>query len=474
MINPTSTQNPQWRLSISERRTILIIGDLLANILALLIALYFWAQQDSWLNFSWEFLRTRPPFWFFLLPFFTLALMAELYDIKKAGILLENIKGIAIAGLIGGLIYLIIYFSSDPTSLPRIGIAVYLIASVVFLVIWRSIYVRVFNAPRFMRRVLIIGAGTAASVLVSKFLEVWPPPFFLVGLIDDDPKKQKTLIEKYPVIGNTQSLKEIINSEMITDLVIAISGAMNAELVKALLDASENNIRILSVEVVYEELSGRVPIFLLPSDWVLRTFAEQADVSSGYLILKRIMDFLGGLVGCLGLVLLTPLISLAILLESGRPVFFSQNRLGMNGKPYKIVKFRTMRQDAEKDGVARTATKDDDRTTRVGRILRKTHLDEIPQFWSVLAGTVSLVGPRAERPELVAEYQKSIPFYRARLFVKPGVTGWAQINQRYAANAEETAVKLEYDLYYIKKRNILLDIFILIRTVSNVIQLRGQ
>ncbi|HWQ45721.1 MAG TPA: sugar transferase [Longilinea sp.] len=474
MINPTSSQKSIWRLSISERRTILLIGDLLANIIALLIALYFWAQQDAWLNFSWEFLSTRPPFWFFLLPLFTATLMTELYDIKKAGILVENVKGIALAGLVSALIYLVIYFSSDPTSLPRIGIAVYLIASVIFLLIWRAIYVRIFQAPRFMRRVLVVGAGTSGSILVSKFLEVWPPPFYLVGLIDDDPEKKNTLVEKYPVIGNSQAIKGIIESEQITDLVIAISGPMNGELVKVLLNASENNIRILSMEVVYEELTGRVPIFLLPSDWVLRTFAEQADVSGGYLIFKRLMDIFGGLVGCLGLALLTPFISLAILIESGRPVFFSQNRLGMNGKPYKIVKFRTMRQDAEKDGVARTATRNDDRTTRIGRLLRKTHLDEIPQFWSVLKGSVSLVGPRAERPELVADYQNSIPFYRARLFVKPGLTGWAQINQRYAENTEETAVKLEYDLYYIKKRNILLDVFILLRTVSTVIQLRGQ
>jgi lipopolysaccharide/colanic/teichoic acid biosynthesis glycosyltransferase len=138
------------------------------------------------------------------------------------------------------------------------------------------------------------------------------------------------------------------------------------------------------------------------------------------------------------------------------------------------MKFRTMRKDAEADGQARMAVENDERVTRLGRFWRKTHLDELPQFFNVLKGEMSLVGPRAERPEFVEKLQKRIPFYRARLFVKPGLSGWAQINQRYAATIEESGVKLEYDLYYIKKRNLMLDFLILFRTLGNVIGLKGQ
>lgn len=163
-----------------------------------------------------------------------------------------------------------------------------------------------------------------------------------------------------------------------------------------------------------------------------------------------------------------------ILLDSGRPVLYLQERLGKNGRVYKIIKFRTMKLDAEKDGVARPATQNDQRATRFGRLLRRSHLDELPQIINILKGEMSWVGPRSERPEIIQNLEKEIPFYRARLFVKPGLTGWAQVNYGYAAGAEENSVKLEYDLYYIKHRNLGLDILILLRTVGNVLGLKGR
>jgi len=216
-----------------------------------------------------------------------------------------------------------------------------------------------------------------------------------------------------------------------------------------------------------------VPIFLLQADWILRSFVDQAHTGEFYAFAKRLMDILGALVGLLILLPLLPLISLGTLLDSGFPIFFTQTRLGESGKEYQIIKFRTMKKDAEKDGKARLAQERDDRVTRFGWILRRSHLDELPQFFNVLRGEMSLIGPRPERPELVEELQKQIPFYRARLFVKPGLTGWAQINFRYASSVEDTAVKLEYDLYYIKHRNLMLDISILLRTVGQAVGLKG-
>jgi lipopolysaccharide/colanic/teichoic acid biosynthesis glycosyltransferase len=153
---------------------------------------------------------------------------------------------------------------------------------------------------------------------------------------------------------------------------------------------------------------------------------------------------------------------------------YSQVRAGKGGRSYRIRKFRTMYQDAEKDGKARMAQESDDRITRVGGFLRRTHIDELPQFWDVLRGDMSMVGPRSERPEWVTHFEKQIPFYRARLLVKPGITGWAQINYGYVATVEETTIKLEYDLYYIKHRNLLMDMSILLRTVGQMIGLRGR
>ena len=172
-------------------------------------------------------------------------------------------------------------------------------------------------------------------------------------------------------------------------------------------------------------------------------------------------------------VVVLPWVAIAILLESGRPVFFRQERSGQGGRPYRLAKFRTMKKDAEPEGNPRWAIERDPRITKVGAILRKMYVDEFPQFWSVLRGEMSLVGPRPERPELVAELEKRIPFYRARLLVKPGISGWAQINYSKGASFEGSAEKLEFDLYYIKHRSIWMDFRILLRTIVSVIGLRG-
>jgi len=223
--------------------------------------------------------------------------------------------------------------------------------------------------------------------------------------------------------------------------------------------------------LIYEDLLGRVPISLLRSDWILRSFVDQARADGLYEIGKRIIDIAGGFAGVFALLILTPFIGMSILLESGWPVFYYQSRLGKNGREYKIIKFRTMRESF--DGFGKLLP-DKERMTRVGWFLRKTHIDELPQVINILRGEMSLVGPRAEISQLVAELQAKVPFYRARLLVKPGLTGWAQVNFGYAATVEETAVKLEYDLYYIKHRNIVLDFVILLRTVGTVVGFRGQ
>jgi lipopolysaccharide/colanic/teichoic acid biosynthesis glycosyltransferase len=201
---------------------------------------------------------------------------------------------------------------------------------------------------------------------------------------------------------------------------------------------------------------------------------NDARVDGFYEFAKRLLDILVSLTGLSICILLTPFTAILILLESGFPILYNQIRFGKSGKLYNIYKFRTMYQDAEKDGKVQVTHEHDERITHVGSILRRTHIDELPQFWNVLLGDMSIVGPRAERPELIIEYQKHIPLYRARLLVKPGITGWAQINYGYSATIAQTVVKLEYDLYYIKHRNILMDIQIILRTMTQVIGFQGR
>lgn len=463
----------RWRIRDGERQAILFMGDLLVTYLAVFIGLYFWGQSD-WLDFTWAFLGQRAPFWFYLLPFVWILFLIEIYDVRKANRKEDVARGIITAASIGIVIYLIIFFIAEPNSLPRRGVFFFIISATALTFLWRFIYIRIFTAPEFMRRALIIGAGKAGSTLASMLNEIHSGPFIVRGFIDDDPGKQDQEINGYKVLGNGTQLTELTQQLDISDLIFAISGEINSDMFLAILHAvEENEIEVTSLPALYEEVFGRVPIFLLPSDWILRTFIDQTHTSGVYESIKRVIDILCSLIGLVGFIILYPIIALLILIDSGRPVMYSQLRVGKFGRPYRIHKFRTMYTDAEKDGIARTATENDARVTRVGKFLRRSHLDELPQFWNILIGENSMIGPRAEQIELVDKFQEQLPFYRARLFVRPGLTGWAQINQRYATTVEDTAVKLEYDLYYIKKRNLLLDLTIALRTVGRVLGLKG-
>jgi exopolysaccharide biosynthesis polyprenyl glycosylphosphotransferase len=465
-------QRSGWRIRTKERQIILLVGDLVVTSFSVLVALYFWAQKD-WLSFSWVFLDQRAPFWFYLLPLAWCVLLIELYDVRRASRHSDVLKGVGTAAVFSLLIYLIIFFVSEPNSLPRRGVAIFVVLATILTVIWRFIYIKIFTSPVFNRRVLMIGAGKAGTTLAAMLCKVKPSPFTLVGFIDDDPEKQGKVIEGYPVIGTGPDLAQCILTQGVTDLIFAISGDLNPDLFREILAAEEKGIEVTSLPIVYEELFGRVPIFLLQSDWILRSFIDQAHTTGLYETSKRLIDLFVSLIGLLILIILFPFFAVLTLIDSGRPILYSQLRVGKNGKPYKIFKFRTMKRDPESDGVGRMTAADDQRITRFGRILRRSHLDELPQVINVLKGENSIVGPRAEQLELVNQFQHQIPFYRARLFVRPGLTGWAQINQRYASTVEDTAVKLEFDLYYIKHRNLLLDLNIIVRTVGAVLGFRG-
>jgi exopolysaccharide biosynthesis polyprenyl glycosylphosphotransferase len=473
---PVPTTKP-WRFRPAERRTLLFLGDLFTALLALGISVYFWALGDAWLGVSQDFIAQRIPLWFYFLPLIWMLLLIELYDVQRAGSWKATLRGVGTAVLMGVGLYLLLffYFTDPPRSLlPRRGVAGFVLAAALLTLIWRYLYIRLFTTPQFMRRMLIVGAGETGKAMLTVFKELWPPPFYLVGMVDDDPGKLGQEINGHVVLGMGKELTRIVQEQNISDVLVAISGEMQGEMFQALLDAQEMGVEITRMPVMYEELLDRVPIEHLDTYWILRSFVDDAKVSAFYEVSKRLMDILGGLVGVLILLLLLPFVSLATMLDSGWPIFYSQTRLGKGGKSYEIIKFRTMRRDAEADGRPRWAKEDDERATRIGKFLRKTHIDEIPQIINVLRGEMSLVGPRSERPELVQHFQEHVPFYRARLLVKPGITGWAQVNFGYASTIEETKTKLEYDLYYIKHRNLLMDILIVLRTPWTVFGLRGR
>jgi exopolysaccharide biosynthesis polyprenyl glycosylphosphotransferase len=470
----TSPGSAKLRLRPRERRTLLLLVDLLMAILALTIATYVWSVADPYQSLTLTFLR-RLPLWFYLLPFAWPFLMVRLYDEHRARDHRQLIGNIAVAALIGLGMYMVVFFTSQtPKDLPRIGVASFIVSVFLLTLFWRLIYIRVFTAPQFMRRVLLVGAGETGNIILKIINEIKPRPYILAGIIDDDPQKIGKVYEGYEVFGGCDKLLDAIANHQITDLIVAISGQMHGGMFQALLDAQQLGIEIIRMPVAYEELLHRVPVRYLEAEWILRSFVDKARSETFSELLKRSLDILGGLIGIAALVILYPFVAIAILIESGRPVLYKQVRMGLGGQLYSIYKFRTMRQDAEANGQPQWAEENDRRATKVGLFLRKTHTDEIPQFYNVLLGEMSLVGPRAERPELVEWFQKHVPFYRARLLVRPGITGWAQVNQQYAATIDETIEKLEYDLYYIMHRNFLMDLRIIATTPSLVFRFKGR
>lgn len=478
------TRPVSLRFRPSEHRTLLLIGDLVASILAAAGAYY------SWLGYAWYkliasgipplramayFPSADVPFWFYFLPILWIIFLVEIYDPHVAANRGRTLRGIAVAAFLGLVLYSLVFLTfRDPESLPRIIVGAYLLLASLLTLIWRMFYIRFYTSSGLQRRMLVIGAGKAGRTLARLYQKMNPPPFQFIGFIDDDRDKIGKNFESYPVFGNSEQMLQVIEEQRISDVVIGIMGVMRGITFQRILDAQEDGAEIIPMPTLYEEMTGRVPIHHLESDWIVRSFVDQARVSGFYELLKRFMDIIGGMAGMVVFFIVFPFAALATVIDSGLPIFYSQSRLGKGGLLFNIRKLRTMHKDAEADGKARPATENDPRVTRVGGFLRKTRLDELPQFWNVVRGEMSLVGPRAERSELVAEYQKQIPFYRARLLVKPGLTGWAQINYGYVASITETGVKLEYDLFYIKHRTLMMDIQIVLRTIGTVVRAGGR
>lgn len=468
-----SNHYERFRLQNSEQRFILILGDLLAGAIALFLSLFIWAQADA-LDFTAEFFRTRVDTWFYFLPLIWMVLLVDTYDLGKAGKFKSTLKGVAIALIVASIAYLVVYFLVPPMSLPRVGVAAFIIITSILTIIWRLIFIRMFKAVSQQRRVLIIGAGKAGTELSYEIVRSDPKPFNLIGFIDDDPLKLNTRIHGIPVLGNYLTMESIVEQMGVSDLILAISHEMNPGMFAEILEAQEAGIELVTMQDAFEHLTGRVPIDLLQPDWVVRAFLDRKPNSGFYRIFKRLMDIFLGLIGLIGLAVLFPFIAIGLIIDDGFPIIFKQERLGRGGKPYTIYKFPTMRKDADNTQTGLVTAQKDPRITPFGKVLRKTHLDELPQVINVLKGEMSFVGPRPERSELVRVFQSGVPFYRTRLLVKPGITGWAQIHQGYAETVEETSIKLEYDLYYISHANIWMDITILLRTVGSVLGFKGR
>jgi exopolysaccharide biosynthesis polyprenyl glycosylphosphotransferase len=293
---------------------------------------------------------------------------------------------------------------------------------------------------------------------------------------DEVKEDKEKVLGRIPWLGEEKVAVEETIRRGIRHLIVAKDYEMSSELVRAVNIMRQADVRIYYVDEIFELVSRRMPVLHMDRQYFYHIFREiekKQNELSLYRFFNRIFNFSSAL---LALLLLSPLFALAaliIVLESRGPVFFRQTRVGRYGKPFTLYKFRSMRTHDPKR-FSKYSTKGDPRLTRFGALIRKLRIDEIPQFINVLKGEMNLIGPRAEWDELVKEYEKAIPFYQQRHIVRPGITGWAQVNYPYGENSEDALYKLQYDLYYIKYRSFILDFKIIIRTMAIMLGGKGQ
>jgi sugar transferase (PEP-CTERM system associated) len=320
-------------------------------------------------------------------------------------------------------------------------------------------------------RLLLVGTSPAGIALAKELHRREELGIQIVGFVDNDPARVGESLFNPAVIGTIDDIPEIVRSRSIDRVVVSLADARGKLPMEKLLEMRTAGVTFHHLASVYEEYTGKIAVENLRPSWLI--FSSGFRKSLWREAVKRGIDVAASIVG---LTLLSPVVLLLcglVRLTSPGPAFYSQSRVGLQGKLFTVYKLRSMRADAEAGTGAVWAKRGDARVTPLGRFMRRTRLDELPQLWNVLRGDMSLVGPRPERPEFVQDLEAQIPFYGQRHVVKPGLTGWAQVRYTYGASVEDAMEKLQFDLFYIKNFSISLDLFIIFETIKTVVLRRG-
>jgi len=378
----------------------------------------------------------------------------------------------AVAFTLGGIALALGYYVVPQAYVGRGVLGIALVLGFVAVALFRMLFMHLVDVQAFKRRILILGSGSRAAQIHSLMRRRSDRrSFHIVGYLRCP--HEPMLVPDELVLAPDASLHALVMREKVDEVVVGVDDRRGALPMEDLLECRQAGITVTDLTSFFERESGRVQLSLLDPSWLV--FSRGFHATPLHRMSKRCFDLIAGgilLLLCWPLMLL---VALAIRIESGagQPVLYRQERVGERGRTFWLYKFRSMRTDAECDGIARWASKNDDRVTRVGRISRKLRLDELPQLWNVLKGEMSIVGPRPERPQFVADLATKIRFYGLRHSLKPGLAGWAQLSYPYGATEADAAEKLKYDLFYVKNHNLLLDMVILIETVEVVLFGRG-
>jgi len=395
----------------------------------------------------------------------------DFYDLTVVHSNRELIVRLLQAAGAASIVLAAVYFVSPDLM---IGNGIFVSALFVFLVAilgWRLAFNSVTGSLKLEERVLFVGTGETARKVARQILDQHDFAYRVIGFIDDDASRIGERIVNPAIVGTPADMERLIAHHQIDRIVVGLSDRRGKLPVEELLRAKMAGVRVEDATTTYERVTGKILIDDLRPSWLI--FSDGFRVSRLSRVMKRTIDLTLSIVMAIVALPLMLLATLLVLLDDGRPVLYRQERVGENGRAFVLTKFRSMRKDAEKGGKPMWATDGDDRITRIGRFLRKTRLDELPQLWNVIRGDMSFVGPRPERPFFVDQLSQQIPFYQQRHAVKPGLTGWAQVKYRYGSSLEDAMEKLRYDLYYIKHLSVIFDLTIVFDTVKVVLFRKG-
>lgn len=438
----------------------------------LFFILSLWAAQE-YLEFSYfNFNSSKILNWLLVLIFYyeLFGEIFQLYNLDVSNNRYLIVRSVVLTAFSTTIFYVFTPYISPELPENRLQIVYFFLILSIPIILWRFIYSIVIFSPKYFKSILFIGNS---SMLESIFNHIKNDNFHLiVGYISD--KKIKDVNGFNDI--NSFNLTDLLQNNKVTEVVVSEKGFTKENITylnKELILNFKKGVNIVSYESFYENVTFRVPKEYLDHNFYKNLNFSENNSNRFYLFGLRVIDIFTSLFGLLIFICILPFIIIGNLIGNRGPLFYTQTRVGQNTENFTIYKLRSMVKNAECNGAV-WADKNDSRITTFGRFLRNTRLDEFPQFFNILKGDMSLIGPRPERPEFVKSLEEQIPFYSIRHVVRPGLTGWAQVNYPYANTIEEQETKLRYDLYYIKERDTLMDFKILIKTITTILYFRGQ
>ena len=459
----------KMHFEISERKMILRVFD----ILFVFVALYVTGQLFA---FDYFVFSTTNYYWTLVLAIYISAFgtIFEMYNLQVASNQYQVLKSTLITVSTTVLVYLLTPIFSPQLPSNRLQILLFFLVMFAALFSWRILYVKFLASTRFFQNAILICDQESVKELI-KGLENVDPHYKITGYVNTDGKEQEIEELEFAKYIQRNDLFAFVKNNSVSEVVIAskITNGITADLYQQLLHLLESGTIIREYNQVYESKTQRIPVHYMSGDFYSFFPFSRSNQNKLYLLIVRLSEIIISLFGLVVGLILFPVIMIGNAIGNRGKLFYSQPRVGKDGFVFEIIKFRTMVKNAETNGAVFTAI-NDSRVTAFGKFMRKTRIDEFPQFINILKGDMAVIGPRPERPFFVKEIAQIMPFYETRHVVKPGLTGWAQVSYPYGETIKDSLIKLQYDLYYIKHRSIYLDLNIAFKTITTVLFYRGQ